>query len=329
MHSQCIPTMEFAGVDLNRIFRADVTVLNKDSAIRVEQSSYAAEVAHLIDEMGRESAIAQKLRTPITTLSKLATSNHRLYIMKVPREPAVAGIIKVGRKRLFAVDGDMVTRELMPLCVLDFYVHASCQRLGYGRRLFDHMLEAEGVSAAQLAYDRPSPKMLPFLHKHFGLCKYTPQGNNFVIFEDYFDPRNAAPPSTPAGVRVDTMDHLPPGKTEEVEWMTAWNRHNPRLRSRNNNVVKTSGVASSCTLPPLARVPKRQPPPTLPSSSTASMATPLSSWGGASVRDYFPPSPQRDSVSGGTASAATTSSLPALPKVRLPPPAARRRRRYF
>merc|ERR1712224_221137 len=48
------------------------------------------------------------------------------------------------------------------------------------------MLRQEGLSAAQLAYDRPSAKFLPFLRKHFGLSKYQPQNNNFVIFDEYF-----------------------------------------------------------------------------------------------------------------------------------------------
>ena len=33
------------------------------------------------------------------------------------------------------------THELSPLCVLDFYVHESCQRTGRGKALFEHMLQ--------------------------------------------------------------------------------------------------------------------------------------------------------------------------------------------
>ena len=45
------------------------------------------------------------------------------------------------------------------------------------------MLAVEGHSAASLAYDRPSPKLLGFLRKHYGLTEYVPQNNNFVVFE--------------------------------------------------------------------------------------------------------------------------------------------------
>lgn len=59
------------------------------------------------------------------------------------------------------------------------------------------MLEAEGATADQVAYDRPSPKLLAFLHKHYGLANYVPQNNNFVVFEQYFQQN----PASPAGTR--------------------------------------------------------------------------------------------------------------------------------
>jgi alpha-tubulin N-acetyltransferase 1 len=30
--------------------------------------------------------------------------------------------------------------NIKPMCALDFYVHESCQRAGYGKQLFEHML---------------------------------------------------------------------------------------------------------------------------------------------------------------------------------------------
>ena len=45
-------------------------------------------------------------------------------------------------------------------------VATATQRRGYGKRLFDGMLAAERREARNFAYDRPSPKMLPFLRKY-------------------------------------------------------------------------------------------------------------------------------------------------------------------
>lgn len=43
------------------------------------------------------------------------------------------------------------------------------------------------MEGKQLAIDRPSKKMLQFMQKHYSLKKLVDQGNNFVIFEEFFD----------------------------------------------------------------------------------------------------------------------------------------------
>ena len=48
------------------------------------------------------------------------------------------------------------------------------------------MLKFENVKPSNLAYDRPSPKLIGFLKKHYSLIDFTPQNNNFVVFHDYF-----------------------------------------------------------------------------------------------------------------------------------------------
>jgi|TARA_B110000305_G_scaffold176501_1_gene195393 alpha-tubulin N-acetyltransferase 1 len=48
------------------------------------------------------------------------------------------------------------------------------------------MLHFEKTEPHKLAYDRPSEKFLAFLGKHFGLKKYVPQNNNFVVYDAYF-----------------------------------------------------------------------------------------------------------------------------------------------
>lgn len=53
------------------------------------------------------------------------------------------GLLKVGVKNLFIRGGLGSYQEIKPLCVLDFYVHESVQRLGIGKELFERMLENE------------------------------------------------------------------------------------------------------------------------------------------------------------------------------------------
>ena len=49
------------------------------------------------------------------------------------------------------------------------------------------MLEKEAIRPDKLGYDRPSEKLLGFLAKHYGLKRYVPQNNNYVVYNAYFE----------------------------------------------------------------------------------------------------------------------------------------------
>ncbi|KAF9099273.1 Alpha-tubulin N-acetyltransferase 1 [Mortierella sp. AM989] len=97
----------------------------------------------------------------------------------------VAGMLKIGEKKLFIVDKAGTMHEQEACCVLDFYVDKSCQRRGFGKLLFDYMLKVEDIEPNQIAYDRPSPKLYQFLSKYFQLERHLPQPNMFAIFEGF------------------------------------------------------------------------------------------------------------------------------------------------
>lgn len=49
------------------------------------------------------------------------------------------------------------------------------------------MLAFENTLPGNLAYDRPSPKLLGFLKKHYSLASYFAQNNNYVVYSVYFE----------------------------------------------------------------------------------------------------------------------------------------------
>ncbi|KAI9219377.1 touch receptor neuron protein Mec-17-domain-containing protein [Blastocladiella britannica] len=145
----------------------------------------------LLDQLGERSAIAQGLKTPITSVRKLRESDHRAYLLlsgqpssngRSSRSPKLLGYVKVGAKKLFIPGPNGRLQESIPLCVLDFYVCESVQRVGHGLHLFESMLKNEMADPSDLAYDRPSTKMRAFLRKSFGLVPLPPLPTNFVQF---------------------------------------------------------------------------------------------------------------------------------------------------
>ncbi|XP_046875083.1 alpha-tubulin N-acetyltransferase 1 isoform X2 [Hypomesus transpacificus] len=202
--------MEFP-FDINHILPERITVLDQNLAAgrtSLGRSDPQIQIATVIDELGRASAKAQQLTAPITSASKLQSNRHHLYLLKEGEanggKGMAVGFLKVGCKKLFLLDQRGAHVEAEPLCVLDFFVKENLQRHGYGLELFEFMLQHKRVEPLTMAYDRPSPKFLSFLEKHFCLKEGVPQVNNFVVFDGFFLNRSAAqlrkvPPKKPDG----------------------------------------------------------------------------------------------------------------------------------
>ena len=106
-----------------------------------------------------------------------------MYVLAdVERSGVVLGFIKTGEKKLFLHNMQGKMKEHYPTCLLDFYVHESCQRTGFGKELFEHVLQAENIKPHRLAVDRPSAKCVKFLSRHYKLSDYREQSNNYVVF---------------------------------------------------------------------------------------------------------------------------------------------------
>lgn len=166
------------------------------------------DVIELINKLGEDSSRTQGLKHIITTYSSFVNSdNHRLYILYNDENTRPVGFIKVGHKHLFIFDIYGFQHEMTPLCLLDFFVCNDVQRQGYGKKMYDAMLKNENVEPRKIAIDRPSPLCLSFMKKHFGLCEFVHQTNNFVVFNDYFDvaekhPYKPSVPLTPQKTRA-------------------------------------------------------------------------------------------------------------------------------
>ncbi|GBM29792.1 Alpha-tubulin N-acetyltransferase 1, partial [Araneus ventricosus] len=150
----------------------------------------------VLDRIGIASAQAQDLHSPITTFKKLiSSSQQKIYTIRDVNEPRmIIGMLKVGIKRLFVCDDVGAYHEVDPLCVLDFYIHESKQRCGFGHELFEAMLKTERLDPAKLAIDRPSFKCLAFLEKHYNLKQPSRQNNNFVIYPGFLTDRPVSRP---------------------------------------------------------------------------------------------------------------------------------------
>ncbi|XP_060535860.1 alpha-tubulin N-acetyltransferase-like isoform X3 [Cylas formicarius] len=177
-----------------------------------------SKVSQIVNAMGEASAAAQGLSKPITTSDRLRNSEHKLYLLIDESanngKGAVTGMLKTGEKGLYVFDRDGRHYQVSPHCVLDFYVHESKQRSGLGKKLFEYMLQREHVEPVKMAIDRPSEKLLGFLHKHYDLTAPVKQMNNYVVFDGFFPKPSETGAGSPAP--PDSANHLRPSRKESA-----------------------------------------------------------------------------------------------------------------
>uniref|UniRef100_A0A7E4VMF2 Alpha-tubulin N-acetyltransferase n=1 Tax=Panagrellus redivivus TaxID=6233 RepID=A0A7E4VMF2_PANRE len=178
-----------------------------------------------IDQLSRLSADTVHLRTPLTSCERLVQSDNVLYLSwEYDEEKDVSrllGYLKVGRKKLFLYDRQMVTYEGEFLSLLDFYVHFHYQRKGIGRALFDMMLKNERVLPYQVALDNPTVTLLAFMGKTYDLTEPIWQNTNFVVFNQLFESVSKDEDKAPEGWRrPSTPRHIGNGATN-----TRWLEH--------------------------------------------------------------------------------------------------------
>lgn len=176
---------EFNWEQVTKADKSGFAIVTADSIERLPKKSLEY-IESLIDNIGKASSKAQRLPSVITSFKRLRMNVEKQKIYFYCRDKQWYGFLKTGYKKLFVSTEYGELKEINPLCVLDFYVSEEVQRQGFGKQIFDYMLKDSKAQPEKIAYDRPSDKLLKFLGKYFGLKRYLPQNNNFVIFMQYF-----------------------------------------------------------------------------------------------------------------------------------------------
>lgn len=152
-----------------------------DQSLKSMSLSQQKKVEIVLDGMGRGSQAAQGLPAPITSLAYVRDSHH--FLLLAVDGDRCLGILKGGIKHLFMLDSQNETHEMDAMCCLDFYTHETVQRRGIGTQLFRAMELHTHISAQGWAFDRPSPKLLAFLSKVYGMQGFKAQPNNFLMLD--------------------------------------------------------------------------------------------------------------------------------------------------
>ena len=203
------------------------------------------EVMSLINHLGMASSRAQGLSHVITTYSSFIHSDCKLYILVSEDSKKALGFVKVGVRNLFLWDRRGVQHERKTLCLLDFFTHPNCQRQGYGRKMIDAMLADQHKEMKEIPIDRPSTLCLKFMKKHFGLCDYIPQSNNFVVFEQFWNSGSPvlSPSRTASRLRFNFNNFNTLNKTDRIPFQ------NVSPKKQTQTIIKKENVKNTVVTP--------------------------------------------------------------------------------
>uniref|UniRef100_A0AC34RHD1 Alpha-tubulin N-acetyltransferase n=1 Tax=Panagrolaimus sp. JU765 TaxID=591449 RepID=A0AC34RHD1_9BILA len=184
--------------DLSKVFEENPIERLDQSRLRWITPRKYPEIVRAIDRCGEASAKVQKLRKPVTSYDKILDSPdlHVLYIFWEQNGAfsKIIGYLKISKRKLYLRNVEGCQFIVEPICVLDFFVFEEFQRKGFGKALFDRMLEKEQVTPEKLAFDKPTLPLLNFLDKHYNLTNPVWQATSFAVFPEFF--RELAPEVT-------------------------------------------------------------------------------------------------------------------------------------
>ncbi|KAK6113983.1 Touch receptor neuron protein Mec-17 family protein [Brugia pahangi] len=214
-------------------------------------------VEKTINNMGALSIAAQGLKRVLTTYDKIINSDDGqvLYLLwrKNPNNKnasVIIGLLKIGYKNLYLTDESMQTFQVSPLCVLDFYVHDTLQRQGYGHALFDYMLKQENSSAENVAIDKPSQSLLQFMNKHYHLNEPIWQVTNFVVYPPFFDNIKLCNSSTSTNklCAKSAKAEIENANKQQQQQQQSYGTSNIRYRGQVDNLIRDNAMIGRRTV---------------------------------------------------------------------------------
>jgi len=172
---------EVSRCDVEQQMTYKVLLVSKQTLLQMPVEQQVI-IENAIEHLAAESAIAQELVVPITSYRRLLNAPEQKIYMLHSHSVGFIGMLKVEARRLYIVDEFHRQSQRNMLCVLDFVISSQWRRAGCGKILFDKMLKYENTNAYELAYDRPSKRMIHFMAKQYMLTNAYVQPNRYVFF---------------------------------------------------------------------------------------------------------------------------------------------------
>jgi ribosomal protein S18 acetylase RimI-like enzyme len=181
--------MEFP-YELENIFKRDNNgFMILESSIYDYINNYEKDyISHIIDYIGQCSNSERHLNKQITSSESFFNRNkNKTLLIKLEKKIIVGFILYDYRFVLLRNEFNLSYFSKILLTISDFYIFRNYQRMNYGKKLFDKLIQITKTKPVSMAFEFPNKALINFLHKNYNIGNPIYQINNIITYYSFND----------------------------------------------------------------------------------------------------------------------------------------------
>jgi len=145
-------------------------------------------ISQIIDYIGNLSNSERHLYNQITSSDSFFNrENNKSLLIKLEKNIIIGFILYEYRFVLLRNEFNLSYFSKMLLTISDFYVFRNYQRMNYGKKLFDKLIQITKTKPVSMAFEFPNKALINFLYKNYNIGNPIYQINNIITYYSFND----------------------------------------------------------------------------------------------------------------------------------------------
>ena len=182
-------TMEFP-YELENILKRDYNnfIILESSIYNYINNYEQYYISQLIDYIGQSSNSERHLYKQITSSESFFNrKNIKTLLIKLEKNIIIGFILYEYRFVLLRNEFNLSNFSKKLLTISDFYVFRNYQRMNYGKKLFDKLIQITKTKPVSMAFEFPNKALINFLYKNYNIGNPIYQINNIITYYSFND----------------------------------------------------------------------------------------------------------------------------------------------
>ena len=145
-------------------------------------------ISQIIDYIGQSSNSERHLYKQITSSESFFNrKNMKTLLIKLEKNIIIGFILYEYRFVLLRNEFNLSYFSKILLTISDFYVFRNYQRMNYGKKLFEKLIQITKTKPVSMAFEFPNKALINFLYKNYNIGNPIYQINNIITYYSFND----------------------------------------------------------------------------------------------------------------------------------------------